>query len=107
MANDIPFRLSKSGRDQLTRSMCAIAYECRNGIRMPYHTAVELNSSAGLVKGMIRNISAGGLFVDTKTVVSVGHKFELRFRFRSGNHSMKLPVQVVRVTIKGIGLKLI
>ena len=74
---------------------------------MPYRAAVELNTSVGPAKGPIRNISIGGLFVDTKTQLSVGQKFEMNFQFRSGNHSMKLLAQVVRETSEGLGLKLL
>jgi hypothetical protein len=107
MDRDRRLHLSNSGRDRLTRSGRDAAKECRRGLRIPYHTAVELNTSAGPAKGMIRNISIGGLFVDTKTRLSVGQKFEMNFRFRSGNHSMKLLAQVVRETSEGLGLKLL
>jgi len=99
--------LSKSGLDRLARSGCDAAKECRRGQRIPYHTAVELNTSVGPAEGMIQNISTGGLFVHTETQLSVGQKFEMNFQFRSGNHSMKLLAQVVRETRGGFGAKLL
>jgi PilZ domain len=99
--------VSKSGANRLAGWGCDAVNECRRGRRMPYHTAVELNTSAGPAKGTIRNISIGGLFVDTKTPLSVGQKFEMNFRFRSGNHAMKLLAQVVRETKEGLGVKLL
>jgi hypothetical protein len=107
MDDDRRLYLSKSGHDRLNGSGCDPAKECRRGLRIPYHTAVELNTSAGPAKGMIRNVSIGGLFVDTKTQLSVGHKFEMNFQFRSGSHSMKILAQVVRETSEGLGLKLL
>ena len=99
--------VSKSSIDRLAGFRCDAANECRRGLRMPYHTAVELNTSAGPAKGTIRNVSIGGLFVDTKTPLSVGQKFEMNFQFRSGNHAMKLMAQVVRETKEGLGVKLL
>ena len=99
--------VSKSGIDRLAGSGFDAANECRRGIRMPYHASVELNTSVGPAKGTIRNISIGGLFVDTKTQLRVGQKFEMNFQFRSGNHTMKLLAQVVRETKDGLGIKLL
>jgi len=98
---------SKPAPDQLTRSGCGTAHECRNAVRIPYHSAVELNSPTGPAKGATRNISTGGLFVDTKISSCVGQKLEMNFRFRSGYHSMKIQAQVVRETSEGLGLKLL
>jgi len=99
--------VQKSGLDRLTRSGCGAANECRRGLRMPYHTAVELNTTAGSVKGTIQNISTGGLFVHTESQLDVGQNFEMNFRFRSGNHSMRLLAQVVREARGGFGAKLL
>ena len=98
---------SKPALDQLTRSGGGTAHECRHSVRIPYHSAVELNSPTGPVKGATRNISTGGLFVDTKISKCVGQKLEMNFRVRSGYHSMKLQAQVVRETSEGLGLKLL
>lgn len=99
--------VAKSGIDRLAEFRRDAANECRRGLRMPYHTAVELNTSTGPAKGTIRNISIGGLFVDTETPLIVGQKFEMNFQFRSGNHAMKLMAQVVRETKEGLGVKLL
>jgi PilZ domain len=98
---------SKPALDQLTISGGGTAHECRNSVRIPYQSTVELNSPTGPAKGATRNISIGGLFVDTKISSCVGQKLEMNFRFRSGYHRMKLQAQVVRKTSEGLGLKLI
>jgi hypothetical protein len=98
---------SKPASDQLTRSGCGTVHECRNAVRIPYQSAVELNSPNGPAKGATRNISIGGLFVDTKISSCVGQKLEMNFRFRSGYHSMKIQAKVVRETSEGLGLKLL
>ena len=100
-------RSSIPGRDRIVRTVRDVAHECRRGVRIPYRTAIEFNTSAGPSIGTIRNISAGGLFVDTKTPLSVGQKFEMNFKFRSGGYTMKLLAQVVRETSRGIGIKLL
>ena len=81
--------------------------ECRRGVRIPYTTAVELNTAFGQVKCTTRDISSGGMFVDAKTPLSIGQRFELNFRFRSGGHSIKLMAQVIRETRQGFGIKLL
>jgi hypothetical protein len=98
---------AKSGIDRMAGFRCDSENECRRGLRMPYHTSVELNTSAGPAEGMIQNVSTGGLFVHTKTQVGVGQKFEMNFQFRSGNHTMRILAQVVRETKEGLGVKLL
>ena len=98
---------SKPALDQLTQSGGGTAHEFRKSVRIPYQSTVELNSSTGPAKGATRNISTGGLFVDTKISSCVGQKLEMNFWFRSGYHSMKLQAQVVRETSEGLGLRLL
>jgi hypothetical protein len=106
---DIDSRPNSSipGRDLFARSGGDVVQECRRGVRIPYHSAVEFNISTGSSVGTIRDISIGGLFVDTNTPLSVSQKFEMNFQFRSGKHTMKLLAQVVRKTSEGIGIKLL
>jgi hypothetical protein len=97
----------KSARCESSSNESNAVHECRGGRRIPYHSTVEVDTPAGLWKGIIQNISKGGLFVDTKIPLGVGQKCEVRLHFRSGNHSMKLLIQVVRETNEGVGLKFI
>ena len=107
MENDSRPQSLKPARCESSSRESNAVHECRGGRRIPYHSTVEVDTSAGLWKGIIQDISKGGLFVDTKTPIGVGQKCEVRFHFRSGNHSMKLLAQVVRKTNEGVGLKLI
>jgi len=93
--------------DQETQYRCGVAHECRKSERIPYQSVVELNFSAGQAKAAIRNISMGGLFVDTKIQPCLGQLIELNFQFRFGRQRMKLQAQVVRKTSEGLGLKLL
>ena len=83
------------------------AGERRRTARIPYHTSVKCYTSDGPVKGMIRDLSSKGLFVDIRKPFSIGEKIELDFTFRSGKHSMKLQAQVVRQTHEGIAIRLL
>jgi Tfp pilus assembly protein PilZ len=74
---------------------------------MPYHTGVKMDTDAGLIYGTTRNIGSGGLFVETKFSLPIGQKVELKFKFRSGSHFIRLPAQVVRGTSEGLGLRLL
>jgi hypothetical protein len=67
---------------------------------------VELNFSAGPAKAAIRNISIGGVLVDTKIQPCLGQLIELNFQLHFGRQRMKLQAQVVRKTSEGLGLKL-
>jgi hypothetical protein len=107
MGNDSRPQSPIPGRDRLARSEFDSAHECRRGVRIPYHAEVAFTASTGPAMGTIRNISAGGMFVCTKSQLCVGQKFEMNFQFRSGNHTMKLLAQVVRETSEGLGLKLV
>jgi hypothetical protein len=97
----------KEGTGKSIPAKSGVVKESRHGARTPYTTAVQLNTPGGPVISTTRNLSIGGLFVETNTPLSVGQKFEMRFKFRSGQHSIKLRAQVVRKTSEGFGLKLL
>jgi len=97
----------KEGIGKSIPSTCGVAKERRNRARTPYTTAVQFNTPVGSAIGTTRNISIGGLFVETATPLSVGQNLEMKFKFRSGHHFIKLRAQVVRKTSKGFGLKLL
>lgn len=96
-----------SAFDQETQHSCGVAYEYRKSERIPYQSVVELTFSSGPAKAATRNISLGGLFVDTKIQPCLGQLIELNFQFRFGRQRMKLQAQVVRKTSEGLGLKLL
>ena len=83
------------------------AGERRRTVRIPYRTSVKCYTTDGPIKGMIRDLSVQGLFVDIRKPFSVGQKFELDFTFRSGKHSMKLQAEVLRQTRDGIAIRLL
>jgi hypothetical protein len=85
----------------------AFAGERRRTVRIPYHTSVRCHTTDGPASGMIRNLSAKGLFVDIQKPFSVGQKFELDFTFRSGKYSMKIQAEVLRQTREGIAVRLL
>lgn len=107
MDNSVQIPGLRRRRDHSAPLGCGVVYECRRGVRIPYRTAVEIHTPEGHVQGTIRNISAGGLFMDVEKAFCVGHQFELNFQFRYGKHSIRIQAQVVRKAREGVGLRLL
>lgn len=97
----------KEGTGESSCSLCGAATESRYGVRIPYQTQVQFETGFGPIYGTTRNISSGGMFVETKSPLAIGQKVELKFKFRSGTHSIKLMARVVRETSDGSGLRLL
>jgi hypothetical protein len=67
---------------------------------------VEFLTTDGLNKGVISNISAGGVFIETRMPFRCGEDIRLKFTFPQahGTH-LRLYGQIVRITSDGIGVQ--
>jgi len=81
--------------------------ERRKSARNSYCTAVSLRSIRGDSPGLVIDISADGMFVQTPVSFLKGEIIDLAFTYRSMLWTVSLTVEVVRTTSTGIGVRML
>jgi hypothetical protein len=79
----------------------------RQTIRMPYRTSLTYARQDETGKGMVRDISCEGLFLETRRAFAVGDQLRMDFRFRHGGMNMAITGEIAHTTPQGVGVRLI
>jgi uncharacterized protein (TIGR02266 family) len=79
--------------------------DTRENIRKPYNMVVDYVSQDRFCNDFIQNISAGGMFIETRTPFLVGQDVVLTFPLPKNRKHVKVEGEVIRTTPKGIGVK--
>jgi len=69
----------------------------RQMLRVPTELDVTFADAAGFEKAYLRNISEGGVYIETSHVFEIGDRFELNILVEDPGASLELPVEVVWV----------
>ena len=93
------------GHDQTDHEDPVDVNEKRQHQRKPIRLSVKLNS--GWISGekQARDISLGGIFVETTEKFSPGQDIQLAIPFSNQNHQIKMKGTVARITDDGIGVQ--
>lgn len=83
------------------------AVERRQAPRCIYCTAVLLRSVRGDASGMVMNISADGMLIQTETLFLKGEMLDLSFTYRSTQWTLALKTIVVRTAPGAIGIRIL
>lgn len=75
--------------------------ERRQNLRLPTRMLVEFETQGALQSALIRNISRGGLFIATPSIVPVGTAITLVIRVGAGGETIELPAEVASSGVKG------
>ena len=73
--------------------------------REPFFMVVDYSIEDRFYKDYIQNISAGGVFIETRIPFRAGQEVSLTFPLRDYQKYIKIIGEVVRVTPHGIGVK--
>jgi len=73
--------------------------------RKDFFAAVDYTSHIGTHKDFIRDISEGGVFIETSGKFSVGHEISMTFNLPSYEKKLKIMGKIARITKNGIGVK--
>jgi uncharacterized protein (TIGR02266 family) len=73
--------------------------------REPFFMAVDYSTKDRFYKDYIQNISAGGVFIETRMPFRAGQEVSLTFPLPDYQKYIKIIGEVVRVTPHGIGVK--
>jgi uncharacterized protein (TIGR02266 family) len=77
----------------------------REHYRKPLFTVVDFTTRGHAFKDFIKNISPGGVFIETSIPFSVGQELSLTFALPNCEKHIKITGEVVRITPQGIGVK--
>ena len=73
--------------------------------RVPFFMAVDYSAEDRFYKDYIQDISAGGVFIQTRMPFRAGQDVSLTFPLPDYQKYIKINGEVVRVTPRGIGVK--
>ncbi len=77
----------------------------RDGIRRLYDQTITFSTQDRQYTAVCKDISNGGIFIQTQDVFQMGQLVTLDIPFSAKNESIKIPAEIVRVDSQGIGLK--
>jgi Tfp pilus assembly protein PilZ len=73
--------------------------------RKAFFMVVDYSCGDRIYKDYIQNISAGGMFIETRMPFSVGHEVSLSFPIPNHQKYIRIAGEVVRICPQGIGVK--
>jgi Tfp pilus assembly protein PilZ len=77
----------------------------RNDVRKNFDKNISFSVQDREYRAICKDISNGGIFIQTDEVFSVGQTVILNIPFSDGTREIKVPAEIVRVSNHGIGLK--
>ena len=77
----------------------------RDDIRRKYDQTITFSTQNRQYSALCKDISNGGIFVETSEMFRLGQLVTLNIPFSHGEESIKVPAEVVRVNPDGIGLR--
>jgi len=77
----------------------------RNDARKAFEKKISFSVQERNYKAICKDISNGGLFIQTDEVFTLGQVVMLNIPFSNGNREIKVPAEIVRVNDRGIGLR--
>jgi Tfp pilus assembly protein PilZ len=77
----------------------------RDDIRRKYDQTITFSTQNRQYSALCKDISNGGIFVETSEMFRLGQLVTLDIPFSRGEESIKVPAEVVRVNPDGIGLR--
>ncbi len=91
-------KIDKSGYDGARRHV-------RKYAQKPWVVIIDSESGGGSSKDFIKDISGGGMFIETRKSFSVGHDISLTFQLPSNRKRYKVVGEIIRSETTGIGVK--
>ena len=77
----------------------------RDDVRKGFKKNISFSVLDRSYKAICKDISNGGLFIQTNEVFTVGQAVVLNIPFSDGSREIKVPAEIVRVSNQGIGLR--
>jgi hypothetical protein len=97
---DLLYKIEEVPLDELTLGE-------RDEVRKPFDQSISFYVQNRRYKAICKDISSGGIFIQTHEVFHVGQIVTLDIPFSSADQSIKVPAEIVRADSEGIGLRFI
>ncbi len=79
--------------------------DTRENIRKPYNMVVDYVAQDRFCNDFIKNVSSGGMFIETRIPFLVGQDIILTFPLPKSRKHVKIAGEIIRTTPQGIGVK--
>jgi hypothetical protein len=79
----------------------------RDDPRKSYSSMVSFTAKDRTYKGASKDLSSGGMFIETNESFSVGEIITVTIPFADKKRNIKVPAEIMRITDEGIGVKFI
>lgn len=73
--------------------------------RKPFRTTLDYATGRGSYRDFIRDISVGGVYIETSTSFSVGEEISMTLLLPEHEKKIKIQGEIVRIEKQGIGVK--
>ncbi len=77
----------------------------RNDVRKGFEKNISFSVQDRSYKAISKDISNGGLFIQTNEVFTLGQTVMLNIPFSDSSREIKVPAEIVRVSNNGIGVR--
>ena len=77
----------------------------RDDVRKDFEKNISFSVQDRSYKAISKDISNGGLFIQTNEVFTLGQTVMLNIPFSDGSREIKVPAEIVRVSNQGIGVR--
>ena len=77
----------------------------RDVARKPFEQTISFYAKNRRYEAVCKDISSGGIFIQTNEVFRIGQIITLEIPFSKGQESIQIPAEIVRVDTEGIGLR--
>ncbi len=77
----------------------------RNDVRKGFEKNISFSVQDRSYKAISKDISNGGLFIQTNEVFTLGQTVMLNIPFSDSSREIKVPAEIVRVSNQGIGVR--
>ncbi len=84
-----------------------LSNDTRKNTRKPFSMVVDYVAKDRICNDFIKDISAGGMFIENRMQFLVGQELLLTFPLPNNRKHIKIAARVIRTTPKGIGVKFI
>jgi Tfp pilus assembly protein PilZ len=79
----------------------------RDDTRKSYSRTVSFTAKDRTYKGASKDLSSGGMFIETDGSFSVGEIITITIPFTGKKKNIKVPAEIMRIIDEGIGVKFI
>ena len=104
--NELIKKMSKEDQQALlTELEEKLLKKKRKHERKPFLTTLDYSTESGSYRDFVRDISIGGVFIETRTSFSIGEVISMTFLLPEHEQKIKIQGEIIRIDEQGVGVK--